>query len=431
MSVQESKIDTSIFDCFLGKLVRGARRSVLVCDTDKCIFIAMHVGSLPLIRDGYSDALYSHATNFIAKMLSDTISFPYLLQKILYDTFILVLPLQRDVSRKQCSKNIFHILENCGKSLAKLRDDHIYLDIKLGYTVGHRDESTLNLVQKACFALKECHRDNQQYHKYTKKQNAKSTASFLKTAELAKILEHAILSNRTKLAFQPIIEAKNGKPIRYEGLLRIVTLDGKVISAGRHILAAEKLGFIVEVDIMVLKSAVQELVLHISLQLSINISYNSVSNYKWLDEAKRLLVDDVIASRLTIEITETTFYHDIKKVRHFIKIIQSLGCKVAIDDFGSGYTSFNLLRNLKVDMVKIDGSYIKKLSKNENYYMFVATLTKFARTLNLRTVAEFVEDADTAKKLMTLGVDYLQGNYFAPAMSHRSWLRHLEKHFSK
>ena len=99
-----------------------------------------------------------------------------------------------------------------------------------------------------------------------------------------------------------------------------------------------------------------------------------------------------------------------------------MGCQVALDDFGSGYTSFRQLKALSVDMVKIDGAFIKDLTDNSDNRFFVKTLLDFTKGFGLQSVAEFVEKGETAKMLMELGVDYMQGYYFGKPENYRSWL---------
>jgi EAL domain-containing protein (putative c-di-GMP-specific phosphodiesterase class I) len=129
-----------------------------------------------------------------------------------------------------------------------------------------------------------------------------------------------------------------------------------------------------------------------------------------------------IASRLIIEITETAAHRDMRRTAYFVASMQEMGCTVALDDFGSGYTSFRQLKALSVDMVKIDGSFVKDMTENSDNHFFVKTLLDFTRCFGLESVAEFVETGETAKALMELGVDYQQGYYFGKPENFRSWL---------
>ncbi len=241
--------------------------------------------------------------------------------------------------------------------------------------------------------------------------------------ELAAYLLEAIQNRRLRLAFQPIISAKTGKIENYEALLRILTEEGNIITAGPFIPAAEKLGFIKIIDSFVLKAVVDELKAHPKVRIAINISSMVVKDAHWYKEAKSLLKDSNIAKRLTLEITETSSEYDITSVAKFVENVKSLGCEVAIDDFGAGYTSFKQLKLISVDILKIDGVFIRDIIENPESKLFVNILLNFAKAYNLKTVAEFVETPEIAKILIELGVDYLQGFHFSQALNYRPWVK--------
>jgi EAL domain-containing protein (putative c-di-GMP-specific phosphodiesterase class I) len=102
--------------------------------------------------------------------------------------------------------------------------------------------------------------------------------------------------------------------------------------------------------------------------------------------------------------------------------MQELGCSIALDDFGAGFTSLAQLKHLPVDVIKIDGSYVRDIVYNPESRLFVKTLLDFSRNFGLKTIAEFVENVEIANLLTEMGVDYMQGNYFSPATAKRSWI---------
>src|SRR5262245_18983522 len=128
-----------------------------------------------------------------------------------------------------------------------------------------------------------------------------------------------------------------------------------------------------------------------------------------------------VGERLTLEITETAAIHDVDEMRSFVARAKDLGCRIAIDDFGAGYTSFRNLRRLGVDMVKIDGAFVQNLTRSEDDRAFVHTLIDLARRLGLETVAEWVQDEQAAAILTGWGCDYLQGALVGLASTERPW----------
>lgn len=244
---------------------------------------------------------------------------------------------------------------------------------------------------------------------------------------LANYLLRAFKEKRLRMAYQPVIESKTGKTAHYEALLRMVSQNGKISSAGALIPVAEKMGLIDIIDTMVMEMVIEELRNSPDVTLAFNVSNNTTENAAWLENIASLLKETPdIAQRLIVEITETAVHRDLRRTAFFVASLQSMGCQVALDDFGSGYTSFRQLKALSVDMVKIDGIFIKDLAHSADNQFFVKTLLDFAQGFGLKTVAEFVENGEITKILMGMGVDYMQGYYFGKPENHRSWLNEGE-----
>lgn len=289
-----------------------------------------------------------------------------------------------------------------------------------GVTFPDTAKSVSDALNQAYVALNDAKEMFLHYVAYgnTKKHKVESRNQMI----LANYIQNAFLNDKLRLAFQPIINSETGNTEYYECLLRVINTDGTLSSAGPFIPIAEKMGFIEMIDGMVLQMAVRELIEYPSVSLAVNVSNATIHSSGWLAMAINLLEDPQVASRLIIEITETSELHDMKKVSYFVTALQALGCQVALDDFGSGYTSFNQLKTLPVDIIKIDGAFVRNIVDNEDSRFFVKTLIAFGRNFGLKAVAEFVENQEIADILREMGVDYMQGNYFSPAMEQRLWL---------
>ena len=188
---------------------------------------------------------------------------------------------------------------------------------------------------------------------------------------------------------------------------------GEMIPNGQLIPVAEQLNLMRLLDHRVLEIALQKLFDEHKVNLAINISANTIADSSWLD----CLVANIgnkphIGQRLTIEITETTLLGDLAYTNEFVNKLHALGCKVAIDDFGAGYTSFQNLKMLDVDVVKIDGSFVANMRNSEDDKFFVKTMNDLAKHFNIKTVAEWVEHEEDVITLREIGIDYLQGFYF-------------------
>ncbi len=277
-----------------------------------------------------------------------------------------------------------------------------------------------DIINKAYIALMDAQDANKYYRSY--QNEAKHATESKNQMIMASYLKQAFMDKRLRLAFQPIIERTTGDIAYYESLLRIINEDGSTSSAGPFIPIAERMGFIDAIDIMVLKMVVAELRRTPDLKLAVNVSNASVAGSKWLEIAVDALSDRSLASRLIVEIIETAEQHNVPKVVQFISTLQKLGCQIALDDFGTGYTSFSQLKSLPVNIIKIDGSFVRDIVTNEKNRFFVKTLLEFSKNFGLKSVAEFVEDSATAEILTAMEVDYLQGNYFSPAVNYRDWI---------
>ena len=228
--------------------------------------------------------------------------------------------------------------------------------------------------------------------------------------EIADELIIAIRHQRLVLALQPIVDATTLEPAIYECLLRIRKPDGEIISAGEYIPVAEQLGLIRLVDYRVLELAIDVARHHPKLTLTINVSGLTATDNNWLELLKSLTNGDVsLTNRLIVEITETAAIQDIEESCKFISRVKELGCRVAMDDFGTGYNSFRNLQTLGIDMVKIDGSFIENMRENQDDQLFVKLLADLAKQFGLDIVAECVGDDTTTQMLRDVGINYLQG----------------------
>lgn len=240
---------------------------------------------------------------------------------------------------------------------------------------------------------------------------------------LANYFFKALKEKRLRMAYQPVIDSVTGRTVHYEALLRIVNQAGKISSAGALIPVAERMGLIDVIDTLVMELIIAELRSAPDVVLAFNVSNMTTENTVWLNAFEsNIKQTPEIASRIIVEITETAAQRDLRSAAFFVASLQDLGCQVALDDFGSGYTSFRQLKALSVDMVKIDGVFVKDLAQSSDNQFFVKTLMDFAQGFGLKTVAEFVETGEVAKTLMNMGVDYMQGYYFGKPENHRSWL---------
>ena len=235
--------------------------------------------------------------------------------------------------------------------------------------------------------------------------------------QLISKISRALETNRFCLYYQKIVSITS-KPLveHYEILIRMMDENGKIVSPNQFIPAAERYGLITEIDCWVIENFFSNYhnlpekdVLSQGLY-TINLSGASISNNQFL----RFLIEQfsryqVPPQTIGFEITETAAIANFEQARYFMSELKKIGCCFALDDFGSGLSSFAYLMNLPVDYLKIDGAFVKNISHNLISQALVQGFNRIAHAMNLQTIAEFVEDDTILEKLREIGVDYAQG----------------------
>jgi diguanylate cyclase (GGDEF)-like protein len=252
--------------------------------------------------------------------------------------------------------------------------------------------------------------------------NAEREAMRRENMRASDAIVSALNERRIIPAFEPVIESASRQPAFHEGLMRIGRPDGTNIAASDVMPIAERLGLVRLIDHRMLELVIAELVEAPELKLSVNVSPASIIDGTWWNAlAAALAAHPGLAPRLIIELTESAAIQNLDETRSFVARARDAGCRIAIDDFGTGCTSFRNMRRLGVDLVKIDGGFVAKLAQSPDDQAFVRMLIGLAKQLDLRTVAEWVQDEAAAALLTEWGCDYLQGALVGAATTARAW----------
>lgn len=235
-------------------------------------------------------------------------------------------------------------------------------------------------------------------------------------------INRALQERRLRFAYQPVIDYKNNSVAYYECLLRLVEHDFSLVPAGAFIPVAEKMGFIDKIDQYVFDLVLEELRNYPDINFAVNVSTTTIQRGAYTPLLDALKEDKEAASRLMVEVTESGAREGLANIITFMEKFKECGCKIALDDFGVGHTSFSELISLPLDVVKVDGKFVRGLKSSPQNWLLVDTVIKYGKQSNMKTVAEFVENEALANELIKMDVDYLQGNYFAPAANTRLWL---------
>ncbi|MCK5855431.1 MAG: EAL domain-containing protein, partial [Sulfurovaceae bacterium] len=241
------------------------------------------------------------------------------------------------------------------------------------------------------------------------KENQNKSISRIKTF---KMIKRAIDSYNIISYFQPIINNKTKKVEKYESLVRLIDENENIVSPYAFLDVSKKGKYYAQITSMVLENSFKALH-ETKVNISINFSALDIQRDETRIEFINLLkINQADAKRIVLEFTEDESINDYRIIKQFIQEVKQLGVKIAIDDFGVGYSGFERILDYKPDILKIDGRLIKNINEDNVSYSIVESIVSFAKKQHLQTIAEFVENEEIYNTLCDLGVDYSQGYYF-------------------
>jgi diguanylate cyclase (GGDEF)-like protein len=240
-------------------------------------------------------------------------------------------------------------------------------------------------------------------------------------------IQRALADDLFVLHYQPIVDIRRGEPTHYEALLRMKLEDGQLVPPAAFLPAATRFGLMTQIDQYVIRTALRALARFRrnrgNIRFTLNVSGNIFEDTDlWGCVEENLKLNELPADAIILEITEQVAVRNIVTANKQIQEMRKLGCQFAIDDFGAGYSSYTYLKNLPVDYIKIDGSFIRNLAEDEFDQTIVRSIIDIARMANKKTIAEHVGNEKTYALLLEFGVDLAQGFYLgkpSPRLSRR------------
>ena len=288
----------------------------------------------------------------------------------------------------------------------------IRLNYRIGAAIVEKDEkeSALTNADVALKHGKSC------YQKITLFQEKKHNPN----CDIDAIMNFSILAENTeknslKTVFQPIVDLKSGKTLWYESLTRIKCSKGEYCSIYPFLPIAKSTGLYKYISLSALKAACQALLIT-RCDVSINVSILDMISPHFISEImEQKNTIEQAPGTLIFEILETDDIIELDKCNAFINHVKMLGCKVAIDDFGSGYSNLTKILSLPIDIIKIDGSLIKRLPFDAHAKSLVQGIIEYCRKFHKQIVAEYVENEEILRAVSELRIDFAQGDYFGKA----------------
>ena len=406
----------------------------LKTDEDVHQLIYFDLDNLQLVNDRFSREAGDDVIMRFSKLLEEDLPKSGVLSRLTGDDFCMLLT----HANTDAALEYAQAVREKGNSLRYLEGDRsLQITMSIGIAEFSRasgdDGSALTTARMACESAKEHGRDRIEVYDECNKSVVRRYDDMQLVAEIQQALD----GDEFELLAQPIVSLTDrNENIQFEILLRMADSDGKLIPTKALFSAAERYRMMPHIDRWVVSTAVgklseaRESVAGKDVTFSINLSGQSLGD----DEILEFIEDElehrgVPASALCFEITESAAVSNLDKAQAFIDRLRAQGCKISLDDFGAGLSSFAYLKNFNVDNLKIDGGFIRDITENRISESMVAAITQVAKVMELKTVAEYVETEEARELLVTLGVDYAQGHIVGKPVAIESVLADLTGYF--
>ena len=376
----------------------------IISNKDCCLAL-IFIPELFDIQTIYAPELYNNVlleiANFIIQEMNDSFNF----YRIADHHFAVLVNSANQLAefRFACEK----LLERFEQFLVEAGDSSFLMSMNIGIA---RHSDTINLYNSASIALRICKEKGYKLSIYDKKNDI--YAQLIQANEWAKKIRACINSNSICIFGQKIFNAQ-GQAVSSEVLMRYYDEQTQCYVAPFAFLEyARRSGLYNQLSLSVLTKAFIFFSKN-KQHFSVNLTMNDIEYKPFALKIIEMIKHYKVGPRLTIELVETTNYEvNNQRLIDFLMAVKELGCKVAIDDFGSGYSNFEYLTRLPIDILKIDGSLIKNIESNSKHYLIVKTLISFCQAIDVNIVAEYIQNENTFNMLKALGVHCFQGYYF-------------------
>ena len=365
------------------------------------------INSFKEINDFFGNKIGDQVLFNIANLIKDLIKdHKYLsLYKFPADTYCII---NFDKDKEKFVKIIKEIIQKIDEKVYLIENNEINTRVRAGISFSGKN----NKLITADLALQAAKKDLKDYLVFYDELD--NLQEYQNNIQWTKKIKKALEKDNITVHFQPLINNENLKVEKYECLVRMIDGD-KVISPFFFLDISKKCNQYNKITKVVIEKSCQAFS-DLDYEFSVNISYEDIIETDFLEYIKKMCKTYNIKNKIVFEILEDQSVKDYEVLINFIEEVKKLGCKIAIDDFGSGYSNFEHLLKMDIDYLKIDASLIKNIAKDNNSYKVTKTVIEFAKSLNLKTIAEFVENEEIFNLIKDLGSNYSQGYYFSPPL---------------
>jgi len=417
-TMNQSLMYHELRDLYKDRLTHIANRNALIKDISKqtkSTIALIDIDKFSVLNDLYGEENGDNILIQFTELLTlHFTSDKFKVYRVGSDRFV-VLSNDLDIDIEKFKKYCEQFTQDIDTHGVDLKDTNIDINITIGLAQSE-DKHAFEYAQRAIQKARKKYLQVLEYDEslFEQKKDFEENLNWIKK------IKSGIVDNSFHSFLQPIVDANTQEVYKYEALIRYIGEDGKEI-APFYFLPIAKKAKLFPIIIKIMLTNVIAIIKEREIRIAVNLSFDDIVN----KETSAFIFDTLKnhpqeAKLLEFEILESEEIEDFDIVREFIAKTRKLGCKIGVDDFGAGYSNFNMLEALNIDYVKIDGSLIKEIDHLPKQALIVETIAQFCKKLGIKTVAEFVcseEIYNTAKKL---GIDYMQGYHFGKPVDKNS-----------
>lgn len=378
-------------------------------DNDDAGLVILNIDNFKTINNFYGFNIGDYVIEQVSQKIRETFS-SYKIYRVSVDEFALILDNSLGFyDLKDFLNELYSSLKNL---FVEYQNSKIFINFTLASC---SNSSNSEIFSKVAMALKYAKQRGLEFWIYEDRMQFEN--EYANNLQLSNMVRYAVENLQIVPYFQPIIENSSSKIVKYEALARLIDENGSVISPFLFIPIAKQIKVYNLVTKLVIDKTFETFKDN-ELEFNINLSIEDIMSNEIFEFIMQKLKASNSSKRVTFELLESEAIQDFQKVARFINEVKRYGAKIAIDDFGSGYSNFSYLTKMSVDYIKIDGSLIKDIDTDKSASLVVETIVDFAKKLGIKTVAEFVHSSTVMTKIKELGIDYSQGFYIdEPAIS--------------
>ena len=388
--------------------------------------ILLDIDQFKYLNDSLGHQLGDALLLMLVKRLQTVLEADHTLARIGGDEFVLIYP---DIAHIEqisiLAQNIHRVMRQPFDIDGKKYSMSLSMGISLYPTDSASEEELMRHADVALFKAKQEGRNR--YCFFSEELGQRMLERHQQEQHLRNAIEH----NRLEVYFQPKVALETGRIIGAEALVRIRSEDGKMVSPADFIPLAEETGLIVPLGKAVMIKSCQQAAAWraagITLPVSVNIAAAQFTDpgLVWLIE-QLLMECQLPAHLLELEVTETALIQNPDRTAEILRKFRALGIRIAIDDFGTGYSSLSYLKQFKVDVLKIDMSFVKDMLQDKSDYEIVKTIISLGQSMNIELIAEGIETAAHQASLLELGCLYGQGYYYSKPLPSEQFMQYLQ-----